>query len=38
MGKKYINLVKGKVVANKVVRVRKKCALVRMGEYLRERI
>ena len=36
MGKKYLNLVKGKRKAKD--RVRKKSALVRMGEYLRDRI
>jgi len=38
MGKKYLNLVKGKRRAKDIVRVRKKSSLVRMGEYLRDRI
>lgn len=38
MRRKYLNLVKGKRKTKDIIRVRKKCALVRMGEYLRDRI
>jgi len=38
MGKKYLDLRKGKRKESKVIRVRKKSSLVKMGEYLRNRI